>query len=412
MDMLTAAEAAKKWNVTPRRVQDLCKRGEIQGVQRLGRAWMIPADAKYPGECSADVSELPEEAEVTCRWDVPFLHLTEFFHTPGTAEACAEELAENGEAAALFGAGISLCRGEIERACEYAEHLLSKPARFNFTLTAGFLLAMCAIWRGDAELWRQAKKHICDAPFTNEEEQELMTLTLANVDNEIYDTTSIPDWFERGSFESLPRHSLAIAKVFYAGFLYVRAHELAWGQVEVKGQKGLSLMQLLPNIYEPMIAQAQADGTLITEIYLRFYCAQAYYHTGDRPYAVHHIDRALALAIPDGLYGIIAEQRKNLDALLDERIMAIAPEILSQIKELHKVYSVGWAGINNVVRNRYVCVSLTAREREIARLAAFGLKNRQIAEQLCIAESTVKQAIRIAVYKSGVGDRDELYTIL
>ena len=411
MDMITAAEAAQKWNVTPRRVQDLCKRGEIQGVRRLGRAWMIPADARYPGN-SADSGVPAEEGEPPSPWDIPFLHLTEFFRTPGTAEVCAESLSENQEAAALFGAGICLCRGEIDRACEYADRLLSRSSKFNFTLTAGFLLAMCAIWRGDAELWRQAKKGICDAPFASEEEQELMTLTLANVDNEIYDTTSIPDWFVRGSFESLPRHSLAIAKVFYAGFLYVRAHELAWGQVEIRGQKGLSLMQLLPNVYEPMIAQAQADGTLVTEIYLRFYCAQAYYHTGDRAYAVHHIDRALALAVPDGLYGIIAEQRRDLDALLDERITAVAPEILPRVKELHKIYSVGWARINNIVRNRYVCVSLTAREREIARLAAFGLKNRQIAEQLHIAESTVKQAIRIAVYKSGVNDRDELYTIL
>lgn len=47
MDMITAKQAAEKWGLTPRRVQDLCKEGKIQGAERWGRSWMIPADLEY-----------------------------------------------------------------------------------------------------------------------------------------------------------------------------------------------------------------------------------------------------------------------------------------------------------------------------------------------------------------------------
>lgn len=408
MDMITAAEAARKWNVTPRRVQDLCKRGEIPGVRRLGRAWMIPADAEYPG----GQTEEPVFEPLPRRGDAPFLHLTSLYREPGTAQACIDSLAGRNSMKDQFAMGIAFSRGEIDCACEYAKLLLAESDDFNAVLSVGFTMAMCAIWSGDVALWRDAKEHIYKAPHVSEAEQELMYLTLASVDSEIHDIASIPEWFSRGAFEKIPKCALPVAKVFYAGYMYVCAQELACGQIEIKGQKGLSMMQILPNIYEPMIAQAVADGTLVTEIYLRFYCAMAYHFIGEDHNAVHHIDRALALALPDGLLGIIAEQRKNLDTLLDERILILEPKVLPAIKQLHKSYSVGWAKINNVVRDRSVCVSLTAREREIARLAAFGLKNREIAERLRIAESTVKQAIRIAVYKSGVSDRDELYTVL
>lgn len=48
MNYLTINETAEKWNITPRRVQQLCKNGEIDGVIREGRSWRIPADAVLP----------------------------------------------------------------------------------------------------------------------------------------------------------------------------------------------------------------------------------------------------------------------------------------------------------------------------------------------------------------------------
>jgi hypothetical protein len=40
--MIGTTEAAKKLNVTPRRVRALCEQGRIKGIERVGNTWTIP----------------------------------------------------------------------------------------------------------------------------------------------------------------------------------------------------------------------------------------------------------------------------------------------------------------------------------------------------------------------------------
>lgn len=46
MKYITGSEAASQMGLTVRRVQQMCKNGEIQGAIKKGRAWMIPIDEK------------------------------------------------------------------------------------------------------------------------------------------------------------------------------------------------------------------------------------------------------------------------------------------------------------------------------------------------------------------------------
>ena len=46
MDYLSVSEAEKKWNISARRLQQLCKSGAINGAVKQGRSWLIPEDAE------------------------------------------------------------------------------------------------------------------------------------------------------------------------------------------------------------------------------------------------------------------------------------------------------------------------------------------------------------------------------
>lgn len=57
-------------------------------------------------------------------------------------------------------------------------------------------------------------------------------------------------------------------------------------------------------------------------------------------------------------------------------------------------------------------VALTPRELEVARLAAAGLTDKQVAEQLFLSPRTVGNALYSAYQKLGVRGRDELAALL
>lgn len=39
---MTTKEAANKWNISVRQVQNHCKNGHIKGVMKVGTNWLIP----------------------------------------------------------------------------------------------------------------------------------------------------------------------------------------------------------------------------------------------------------------------------------------------------------------------------------------------------------------------------------
>lgn len=45
---MTAREAAERWNMTVRNIQNLCAAGKLDGVVKFGNAWAIPETAEKP----------------------------------------------------------------------------------------------------------------------------------------------------------------------------------------------------------------------------------------------------------------------------------------------------------------------------------------------------------------------------
>jgi DNA-binding CsgD family transcriptional regulator len=70
------------------------------------------------------------------------------------------------------------------------------------------------------------------------------------------------------------------------------------------------------------------------------------------------------------------------------------------------------AKISGIVRNRMVAANLTVREREVAKLSAFGFTVKEISARLYISESTVKQTMFNVIQKTGINDRSEFASIL
>jgi hypothetical protein len=48
MDYISTQQAAEKWGISNRRVQQLCEQGRITGAIRFSRVWASPKDAPTP----------------------------------------------------------------------------------------------------------------------------------------------------------------------------------------------------------------------------------------------------------------------------------------------------------------------------------------------------------------------------
>ncbi len=415
MDYLKISDVAKKWNVSVRRIQTLCAQGKISGAERFGRDWMIPKDAKRPVDGRTKAGRRMEDkllnADMPLPRKTPFLYMSDLYSVPGTAEESIRALEENHEAQVLLSAEIAYSRGEIDTVYDSANYLLKKHSGFYAIISAGMRLALCAIWKGDLGMWRHAKMHIAEAPAKDDKDRDIILFSLSAVDSMLYDVESFPEWFKSGCFEPLHKEALPAAKVFYAKYLYASAYAVATKQIAVEGLVGLTFMNVLPFTIEPMISQAMADNSIIAEMYLRMTCASIYHNGGNDKEAIRHLDRAIALAIPDRLFGLLAEYGRPLDSLLEQRISIVDEEVRQKVKELNKIYNSGWTKLSSSVLGRTITTTLSKKEREVAKLAAFGMGNSEIASKLHMSLSGVKQAIRIVSEKTGVG-RDEFAAIL
>lgn len=415
MEYLNITDTAEKWGITPRRLQTLCLNGKIEGATRFGKAWMIPKDAQKPidGRTKASRSNKYDQLDknMPLPRKTPFLHMTDLYSVPGTADEAVAALEGNVEAQILLEAEIAYSRGDIEKVYDNAYYLLHKHSGLYAVISAGMLLGLCAIWRGDLNMWRQAKIHIAEAPAKSDADRDIMSFSITAIDSILYDVSSFPEWFKLGRFEPLHNDALPAAKVFYAKYLYAVGYALATKQLELQGVQGLALITMIPNTIEPMISQAVADNSVIAEIYLRMTCAAIYYTGGNNEQAIYHIDRAVALAIPDKLFGILAEYGRTLDSLLEQRISMIDADAWIKVRDLFKIYMAGWTKLSGSVRGKKLATTLSPKEREVAKLAAFGFKNGQIAQTLNMSLSAVKQAVTNVSNKTGM-TRDKFAAIL
>lgn len=413
MDYLKINDVAQAWGISPRRLQTLCAEGKVAGAVRFGRAWMIPKGTPKPkdGRTKAGRASQAHSPDMPMPRKTPFLHMTNLYNAPGCADRAIAELADNYEAQTLFAAEIACARGQIDKVYDSANYLLEKHSGFYAILSAGILLAQCAIWRGDLQMWRKAKIHIAEAKAKDDRDREIITLGICAVDSMLYDVKNFPDWFKVGCFEYLHKDSLPAANVYYAKYIYATSHAVASQRSTMEGISGLAMMGLAPSVIEPMISQAMADDAVVPEIYLRLTCAVTYHYAKNDQQALRHIEKAISLALPDKLYGILAEYCRTIGGLLEYRLKAVDEAAWVEVNRLFKIYLKNWSKLGSQITGRQIIENLSEQNRQIARLAAFKLSDAEIGARMNMSISGVKQAIRTIKQKSGL-ERSEFAAIL
>ena len=179
---------------------------------------------------------------------------------------------------------------------------------------------------------------------------------------------------------------------------------------------------LLKKEYKRAIASVEAalqlDERLISTSTKNFmYCGLAlgYMAIGRLIKAAEYLDKSLSLAGQDKNYTVLACFRKYFQVLfIMPQIASKHAQAIREIKALDIRYTRAdeshiFAMLEDAPE---FGAELTAREREVAELAAKGLRNAEIAGALCISENTVKHHLKIAFQKMNIDRRSKLIDML
>lgn len=279
--------------------------------------------------------------------------------------------------------------------CQKALYMAETRNQVNVYICTMFLLARISVFQGDYEnmkdILNSIRKKIAhtgeiEESFTADLCEGYLYMFLGKMDD-------LPGWLKSVHMieEKCTVLTLGFANLVYAKNLLVKEEYSKF--LGISGQ---------------MLGVSRVYGNILYEIYTYIYISIANYNLRNTAKAKKFIFEALELSLEDYFIMPFVE---NFDAIADILCMdIITPEnkkFISKIHSTYKKYEKDFKIVQNAYRND-MDYGLTKRELQVAKLAAKRFTNKEIAEELYIAESTVKSNLKTIFSKLQVKSRSEL----
>ena len=390
---LSVREAAEKWGVSERRINQYCSEGRIPGAEKIGKAWVIPADADKPGDPrkrkNQSVSHKPPNAPELFPGFMPLLN-TRF--EPGHCMETIEKM-KAGPKKDIAMAEYRYFSGQAEKAMQDTEvYLTSTDGAIR--LSACWIFAYSCLTVGRIDHARHALQEIQNTLDANRKTAPSLRAIESFAAFAAAVLLHLPLPEEMPPMETflplLPPGIRAFA-------LYVLAHHLY-----LKEEYGQSA-----GIVEATLAMG-ADAYPISAIYLHLVAVMDYMSLKQPDRAQTHLLTAWEIARPDDLIEGFGEHHGLLGAMLEATIKSKWPEDFKRIIDITYRFSSGWRRVHNPITGHDVADDLTTTEFAIAMLAARGWTTQEIAKHLNISANTVKDHISEAMRKLRVETRKDL----
>ena len=99
--MKTCRQLALEWGVSERTVNDLCKKGKIDGAVKEGRSWLIPDDARKPADGRVSYGKYIKRSETKELKPLP-IDISDYVRTQADGTYLCEVSIPNREIAAVY----------------------------------------------------------------------------------------------------------------------------------------------------------------------------------------------------------------------------------------------------------------------------------------------------------------------
>ena len=395
-DYLSLREAAQKWGVSERRINQYCTEGRIAGAQRIGKAWAIPSNAQKPG----DPRRMRQQGKIpplqtSAGGRLNHANLMPLMNTafvPGNCQDAALAMTP-GPRRDIALAEYHYFSGQPEAAAKEAEAYLTSPD-IGAKLSACLIYAYANLSLGRIPRARFALDELNAALASAGKESPEFRAAAAFVASAGAVPLPLPMPHKLPEIESflplLPPGLRAFALYVQAHYLYLKKeYSKSAGTVEATLAMG-------------------ASAYPIPAIYLHLVAVMDYMSLKQSEQAQGHLLTAWEMARPDDLIEGFGEHHGLLGAMLEAVIKPKWPEDFKRIIDITYRFSSGWRRVHNPITGHDVADDLTTTEFAIAMLAARNWTTQEIAEHLNISVNTVKSHISEAMRKLNVRNRKSL----
>ncbi len=157
------------------------------------------------------------------------------------------------------------------------------------------------------------------------------------------------------------------------------------------------------DLLQRQLEAAEAAGRVGNSVTILVLQALAFQMVGDGDQALSALERALSLAEPEGYVRTFVDEGEPMARLLRQALArGITPSYVSKL-----LAAFGESAQPAPPAAQALVEPLTEREFEVLRLLAAGLSNREIAQELVVAVSTVKSHVNHIYGKLGVKSRTQ-----
>ena len=393
---LSIREAAEKWGVSERRINQYCAEGRIPGVQRFGKSWAIPAGAEKPGDPRRRHGQAESaRAETDSGALLDNKNLMLLMNTAFVPGHCREvvEAMPAGPQRNIALAEYYYFSGQPEAAVKEAEFYLDSSDR-GARLSACLICAYANLSIGQILRARSALEELNASLAAAGKQSPQVRAASAFIASTGAVLLHLPLPEEMPEVDSflplLPPGLRAFAMYVQAHYLYLKEqYERSAGIVEATLAMG-------------------AASYPIPAIYLHLVAVMDYMSLKRPDQAETHLLTAWEISRPDDLIEGFGEHHGLLGAMLEAVIKPKWPKDFKRIIDITYRFSSGWRRVHNPITGHDVADDLTTTEFAMAMLAARGWTNQEIAKHLHISANTVKSHISEAMRKLNVETRKEL----
>ena len=301
---------------------------------------------------------------------------------------------------ALMRADVLYNRGDLDGAeilCQKAIYMADSRNQYGIYIAAYYILANIALYRGLNDQYKENMHNIEQAARKDRGKSrslvKLSDVCHACMYSNVEQQDKIAAWIkdQKRIEDTVNFYSLSFVNIVFGKYLILN-HEYH-NFLGIIGQ-----LLGLNNLFSYVLPQ----------IYTYIYLAIANNETGETLKAHKFLKEAIKLAEPDSIYMPFVHNYSSLSELMAETV--ISRDYQNFIKGVIK-FSKGYErGVKSIKKAGHVLADygLTVREADVAKLAAQRLSNKEIAEQLFIAESTVKSNMKVIFNKLQINSRAEL----